>query len=69
MAQRLRIDVDPETWDALARSAVRDFRPVTMQAVVLLRRALGLPVPKEPRNPEVGSSEEEEDGASEQSLV
>jgi hypothetical protein len=44
---RLRIDLDPQTAEALAKSAVRELRPVPMQAEVLLRRALGLPFPKE----------------------
>jgi hypothetical protein len=44
---RLRLDLDPQTAEALAVSAVREMRPAPMQAEVLLRRALGLPVPKE----------------------
>jgi hypothetical protein len=42
---RLVLDLDPETGGALARRAVREVRPVAMQAQVLLRRALKLPVP------------------------
>jgi hypothetical protein len=42
-----KIPLDPETERALAESGIRELRPPHLQAVVLLRRALGLPVPKE----------------------
>ena len=42
-----KIPLDPETERALAESGVHELRPPALQAVVLLRRALGLPVPKE----------------------
>lgn len=42
---RLQLDVDQETYVRLAESAVAERRPVGWQAEVLLRRALGLPVP------------------------
>ncbi len=45
---RLRLELDTQTAEALAQSAIRELRPASMQAEVLLRRALGLPVPKEP---------------------
>ncbi len=45
---RLRLELDSQTAEALAQSAIRELRPATLQAEVLLRRALGLPVPKEP---------------------
>ena len=41
----LRIDVDEDTLDRLARAAVAERRPVVMHAEVVLRRALGLPFP------------------------
>ena len=42
-----RIPLDPETERALTESGIQELRPPGLQAVVLLRRALGLPVPKE----------------------
>lgn len=42
-----KIPLDPETERALAESGIRELRPPQLQAVVLLRRSLGLPVPKE----------------------
>ena len=42
---RLRIELDTETTEALARSAVNDRRPIPWQAEVLLRQALGLSFP------------------------
>jgi len=42
---RLRIEIDQQTYDKLAESAVRELRPVVWQAEVLIRRALGLPFP------------------------
>lgn len=42
---RLKLDLAPDTAVALTRRAVRDLRPVTMEAEALLRQALGLPVP------------------------
>jgi hypothetical protein len=45
---KIKLDLDTQTWEALAISAVRELRPAPMQAEVLLMRALGLPVPKEP---------------------
>lgn len=38
----IRLSLEQEAFDRLARRAVRDYRPVTWQAEVLLRRALGL---------------------------
>ena len=42
-----KIPLDRETEYALAESGIRELRPPQLQAVVLLRRSLGLPVPKE----------------------
>jgi hypothetical protein len=39
----MRIPIDSETERALAESGIRELRPPPMQAVVLIRRALGLP--------------------------
>jgi hypothetical protein len=41
----LKLRLDTETADQLCAMALRDLRPVDLQAVVLLRRGLGLPVP------------------------
>jgi hypothetical protein len=45
---RFPIDLDPETASALIKSAVANRRPMDWQAEVLLRQALGLPVPWPP---------------------
>jgi hypothetical protein len=52
-----KILMDPETEQALAESGIRELRPPQMQAVVLIRRALGLPdTPASNRKPaEVGA--------------
>ena len=42
---RLRLDLDRETFDALAAQALADRRPVISQAEVVLRLAMGLPFP------------------------
>jgi hypothetical protein len=42
---RLRLDLDRETSLALQDSASCDLRTMPSQAVVLIRKALGLPVP------------------------
>jgi hypothetical protein len=42
---RLRIEIDQQTYDKLAESAVRELRPVVWHAEALIRRALGLPFP------------------------
>jgi hypothetical protein len=39
----MRIPIDRETERALAESGIRELRPAPMQAVILIRRALGLP--------------------------
>jgi hypothetical protein len=41
----LKLDVDRETFERLVEAAVRERRPVVMQAEVILRQALGLPFP------------------------
>ena len=45
---QIKIDLDAQATEALAHSAMNELRPPQMQAAVLLRRALGLPFPKEP---------------------
>jgi hypothetical protein len=42
---RLRVEIDCETLQRLIEDAGRELRPVSMQAAVILRRALGLPFP------------------------
>jgi hypothetical protein len=54
---RLKLDLDTQTWEALAISAVRELRPAPRQAEVLLMRALGVPFPKDQR-PDVAREEE-----------
>ena len=44
---KLRLELDQQTAEALTKSAISELRPTPLQAEVLLRRALGLPVPKE----------------------
>ena len=41
MATRVRLELDPETYGQLMRSAVAEKRPADWQAEVILRRALG----------------------------
>jgi hypothetical protein len=41
----LKLRLDTETADKLCADALRELRPVDLQAVALLRRGLGLPVP------------------------
>ncbi len=41
---RIRLDLDTETTERLAQEAVRQRRPIIMQAEVLLREALGVPL-------------------------
>jgi hypothetical protein len=42
---RIRIDIDKETHQRLLRSAMSELRSIDAQAVILLRRALGLQIP------------------------
>jgi hypothetical protein len=42
---RLRLDLDQETFEALANKAFAERPPVPLQAEVILRLALGLPFP------------------------
>jgi hypothetical protein len=42
---RIRFDLDSQATDALVASAMKELRPPNLQAQVLLRRSLGLPVP------------------------
>jgi hypothetical protein len=52
MLLKLRLDTD--TADRLCAMALRDLRPVDLEAVALLRRGLGLPVPYPPLTAEPG---------------
>lgn len=52
---RLRLDLDRETAMALQDAAFADLRPMPSQAIVLIRRALGLPVPY----PDIGDGYQE----------
>jgi hypothetical protein len=47
---KLRLDLDAEATEALIKSGLHELRPPNLQAEVLLRRALGLPFPPEPRS-------------------
>ncbi len=53
---RLRLDLDRETYDALASQAWAQRRPVVFQAEVILRQTLGLPFPYPPASAEGESS-------------
>jgi hypothetical protein len=59
---RLRLDLAPETAAALVERAVRDLRPVGMEAEVLLRTALSLPVPWSGRSQEMSKETPTGDG-------
>ena len=48
---RLRLDLDRETYEALASEALAQRRSVILQAEVILRQALGLPFPYPPTAP------------------
>jgi hypothetical protein len=41
----LKLQIDSETMERLVEQAVRERRPITWEAEVLLRQALGLPFP------------------------
>ena len=41
----LKLRLDMETSDRLCAAALRDLRPVDLEAVAILRLGLGLPVP------------------------
>ena len=41
MATRVKLELDPETFGRLVKSAVAEQRPADWQAEVILRRALG----------------------------
>ena len=45
---RLRVELDQETWECLCKAAAANLRTPEQQALVLLRQALGLPVPYPP---------------------
>ncbi len=42
---RLRLDLDRETFEALAAQALSERRSASFQAEVILRQAMGLPFP------------------------
>ena len=58
---KLRLDLDRETYEALASQALAQRRPMVFQAEVILRQTLGLPFPY----PQASSSEEDSPPASE----
>lgn len=43
---RLKVEIDPETTEALIAEAVRHRRNASDQAAVILRTGLGLPFPR-----------------------
>lgn len=43
---RIRLELDNETTERLIERAADERRPVSWQAEVMLRRALGLPFPR-----------------------
>jgi hypothetical protein len=47
---KVRLDLDIEATKALIESGLNELRPPQLEAAVLLRRALGLPFPPEPRS-------------------
>jgi hypothetical protein len=47
---RLRLDLDLDTFEALALKASSERRPVTLQAEVIIRQALGLQFPYLPKS-------------------
>ena len=46
---QIKFNLDAQAYEALVHSSHSELRPPQMQAEVLVRRALGLPVPKEPQ--------------------
>lgn len=44
---RLHLDLDRETSQRLLQAALAERRPIVWQAEIMLRRALGVPVPAE----------------------
>ena len=54
---KLHLDLDRETYEALASQALAQRRPVVFQAEVILRQTLGLPFPFPSQAP-VGESSE-----------
>ena len=45
---KLRVELDQETFEALASQALAQRRPVILQVEVILRQGLGLPFPYPP---------------------
>ena len=54
----LKIQLDDEAFSLLAEVAVRELRPIGLQAAALVRRSLGLPVPY-PHSPGVKTRDDE----------
>lgn len=54
---RLKLELDPETSEALYLAAERELRLPSQQAEALLRQALGLPFPLPHREPPVSDRE------------
>ena len=53
---KLHLDLDRETYEALASEALAQRRPVVFQAEVMLRQTLGLPFPYPSVSPGAESS-------------
>ena len=62
---KLHLDLDRETFEALASEALAQRRPVVFQAEVLLRQTLGLPFPYPSAAPIGESSASPPDGSHE----
>ena len=60
---RLVLDIDDETLDRLLDAALRERRPLPWQGEVVLRRALGLPVPDERAAARPGRHADEQEAA------
>ncbi len=45
MPPTLKLGLDQQTYDALLKAALREYRSVAAQAAVELRKAMGLPFP------------------------
>lgn len=44
---RIKLDLDQEAYQRLVELATTERRPITMQAEVIIRRGLGLPLSRE----------------------
>jgi hypothetical protein len=58
VSQRLRLDIDDESFERLAAIAIAERRPIGWQAEVLLLQAIGRwPVPSLPQTPAVDTAD------------